>query len=378
MLGRVNVRAPDGWPGIVGIVVLVAGMAGMLGRPGVTPLLVPTEELGGYLSAFAFAWPSGPGDPIAIDQAADAYAAADGWTTDLGSAEYAERHQTLIGLFEDVDSMRAAFADVDLPDGTTMFSVGRLILVSGIATGEPAPVELAEPFLHASQGLIEGDRGGEGSIVLDLRCTAPSDDAAADIAQAIGDYGAVPYYAYLRPPWHGAPLTADEELARVTYRRWTQAYADTLRSDPYFADWARRFSATDSTAEREALQDELNQHVLEQTPTLGDEVHPGVMAILAHRPLEGDPDGYVEWGLALGRQMGLGPMEEGSVEPSWFDQRHAGSIGSVRAVQRTVEIGWASFNTFALGGLGLLAYLHDHGCADGQITLSDFDDVRGD
>ena len=377
MLRRVRIRVPDGWPGIVGIVVLLVGMAGVLGRPGVTPFPVPATDVGGYLPAFAYGSGSEPDDPIDTEAASSAHEASDELYAGLGDSGYADRHQSIVALFDGAGSAALAVDELDLPNGTTALLIDRMVLLIGLAN-DAAAAELTGPLQDAAQLLIEGDRGGEGSIVLDLRCTAPSEDAASRVAQALGDYGAVPYYANLRPPWHGAPLTPDEELARATYRRWTQAYADTLRSDPYFADWGTRFIATESATERAALQEELNRHVLERSPTLGGDAHPGVVAILASRPEDGDPDGYVEWGLALGRLMGPVSISEGSDTPSWFDQRHGGSIGSVRAVQRAVEVGWASFNTFALGATGLFAYLHDHGCTDVRITLSDLDDVRGD
>ncbi len=371
-------RLPDGWPGLVGIVVLMAGLAAVLGRPGVTPLPVAGSDVGGYLPDFTFAAPAGPTVPLAIDSAPDAYSDADAWASDLGESGYAERHQTLIGLFDSTDAWQEAFSQVNLPDGTTMLSMDRLRLVSGITTGDAAPADLAEPFLHASQGLIEGDRGGEGSVVMDLRCSAPSDEAAARIATAIGDYGAAPYYTYLRPPWLGPPLTADEELARATYRRWSQAFAGIVESDPFLADWARRMAEADTTDERVALQEELNRHILQQVPTLEGDVHPGVMALLSTRPDTAEGDDYLEWGLELAQFMGMVPVATAGEEPSWYEQRHGGSIGSVRSSGSTVEIGWASFNTFSLGGFGLLAYLHEQGCAEVHVALSDFDDVRGD
>lgn len=371
-------RVPDGWPGLVGIIVLTAGTAALLGRPGVSPLPLPADATGGFLGEFAFAFGSGPTEPLAIEGARDAYERSEEFFAFGGPERYAERHQSAVGLFPDVAAAEEAFSEVDLPDGTSGTGIDRLLLLIGLPTDEPIPDELRRAFMGAAPVLMEGDRGGEGSIVLDLRCTAPTAEAAAGMASALGDYGAAPYYAHLRPPWLGAPLTPDEELARATYRRWSQAYRTILGSDSYLSDWGQRFASAETAAERLALQDELNEHVRRRRPDLDGTVHPGVMALLASRSDDGGAEGYLEWGLALGRLMGQGPITEGSEQPTWFDQRHGGSIGSVRAVERSVEIGWASFNTFAIGGLGLFAYLDERGCDDVRVRVMDFDDVRGD
>lgn len=215
--------------------------------------------------------------------------------------------------------------------------------------------------------------------MLDLACTTPSDNAAREIASVIGDYAAALSYSYVRPPWVGEPLTPEASLARATYRRWTEEFGDLVRNDPWLVGYGQRLIGAGSEEARAAIQAELLEHMAELRPAwLGGEVHPGVMALLAASPKEADADAAYAWGWELGRLMGPLASLDGESPPSWFDRRHSAIIGSVRAAGSRVEIGSMTFNRFALGMSGLLAYLDENGCTDVVVRLTDWDDVRGD
>lgn len=377
MLRPMRPSIPEGWPGLVGIVVLVAGILAVHARPSLTPLGGSAAAAGGYLQEFAWASLEGPAAPLDVAGAPATYAAVDAFYDDLGADAYAERRVAMVATFASAGDAAAAAEALDLPRAAASFVQDRMLLVTGLRS----VIELAPPAEDGVAGplvLVEGDRGGEGSIVLDLTCRAASNEAAGVIAAALGDYAAVPYYAYLRPPWVGHEPTTEEAIARATYRSWMQTFAQSLRDDPYLAAWADRLMAAGSEAERRRLNDELAEYVRERRHDLGADAHPGVAALLAASPDGSEPDDYKVWGLELGDLMGQLPGADRTTEPTWYEQRHTAQIGSVQAAGDTVRLGWVTFNAFALGASGLLSYLDARGCTDARITLSDFDDVRGD
>lgn len=369
---------PDGWPGVVGIGVLVIGVAVVHSKPAVIPA-------GGFLGTeFYYADERGPDVSMSTTDARASHTRAEAAITALGREAYESTYNlTIVGLFETDAAAIGAGAALDVPAQAATLVIGPMLIVMGLEWDpEAAPDPRITQLQQDGDVYVEGDRYGEGSIVLDLACTAGSDESAAAIATTLGDYGSMLYYSYARPPWIGEPLTEDEALARSTYRRWTEEYSATISDDPWLAEYGRRFLSASSDGERELLQAELLEHFAERRPValdaLDGDAHPGVMAIVAAAPTEADPDAAYTWGWELGRLMGPLETAGGEEPPTWYEQRHAGSIGSARAAGREVAIGWATFNRFALGVTGLLAYLDDQGCGDVLIRLSDFDDVRGD
>lgn len=254
-------------------------------------------------------------------------------------------------------------------------------MVAGLETDPEGPPDprIVDLRQQGADVFVEGDRYGEGAIALAIACTTPSDNAAREIASVIGDYAAVLSYSYVRPPWVGEPLTPEESLARATYPRWTEEYAGLVRNDPWLVGYGQHLLGAGPEEARAAIQAELVEHVAELRPAwLDGEVHPGVMALVAASPKEADPDAAYAWGWELGRLMGLLASIDGESSPSWFDQRHAAIIGSVRAAGSRVEVGSVTFIRFALGISGLLAYLGEHDCIDVVVRLTAWDDVRGD
>ena len=367
----------EGWPGIVGIVALVGGLFALHQTPAMTPA-------GGYLGGeFMYADPRGPELSVPI---AGARQVAEGTASafdDLGEAAFMDTYwATIVATFADDTDASSAGAVVDVRDGASVERHGPILILGPIEhdpEGPPDP-RIAQLTGLGASVLVEGDRFGEGSIVVDLSCTAASEEDATDIATAVGDYGAAPYYAYARPPWVGPPITAYEALARSTFRRWTSSYADSLRVDGTLAEYANRFLAATSPEERERLMAEMGEHIADQQldGLDGEDVHPGVVALLAVSPTSGDSDETTEWGLEIGRFMGPLLPDDPEREPTWFEQRVSASIGAVQAVGSTVKLGWTSFNRIAIGLPALIGYLGEQGCDDVLVRLTDFDDVRGD
>ena len=371
MLGAMRRILPDGWPGLVGIAVLVGGLAFAVGTPRVS-------DVGGFAgSDFFFTDERGPDLGLAVagvgalNQEADAAALA------LGEDGYAERRLTLVGTFDTSADARRAAESLVLDAPARMLILDRVLIAYGLVPDpedDPLPVATQLSDLGADV-LIQGDRYGEGQVVVDVSCRATDHDAAAMIAAPLADYPADPY---ARPPWVGPPLTEDEALARSTYRRWAARYAEAFANDPWMSEYADRFLAADSDAEYAALNAELQAHVRElQVGDLEGEVHPEVAALLASTPSGTDPDAFTDWQRELSRLMGPLPTASGG-QPSWLDQRQVAYMGGTRAVDERVEIGWTTFNRFELGFTGLLAYLEQQGCGDVRVRLTDYDDVRLD
>ncbi|MDQ2674916.1 MAG: hypothetical protein M3Y40_09700, partial [Chloroflexota bacterium] len=257
-----NARVP-GWPGLVGIVVLIGGLFAFLGRPATSPLGGVTAGSGGYLQTFMYAALDGPPDePLDLAGAGRTYAEVDAAIAGHGEDAYAERRRHVVALFDTAAEAETARETVEGPPNHQAFVLDRLLFIIGLPTDEDGgPTPIADELrADAALVLVEGDRYGEGTIALDLTCTAPDDAAAIEIATALGDYGAFPYYAHLRPPWVGEPLTDDEALARSTYRRWASAMQTAFGTDPWIASWSQRYVAARTTEERGSLQAELAQH----------------------------------------------------------------------------------------------------------------------
>ncbi len=265
---------------------------------------------------------------------------------------------------------------VELP--ARVLVVDRILVAFGLVPDpEDDPIPLANELAGlGADPLVQGDRYGDGQIVVDVSCRAADHDAARAIATLLALYPAADPYA--RPPWVGPPLTGDELLARETYRRWVEGYATAFSEDPWMIDYAERFLAADSAAEYAALNVEMEAHVRELQPRgIDGEVHPGVAALLAAPPAGTDPAAYEEWRRELSQYMGPLPTSSGG-QTTWLDQRQAAFISGARAVDDRVDIGSVIFNRFELGFTGLLAYLEQAGCDDVRVRLTDYDDVRLD
>jgi hypothetical protein len=363
---------PDGWPGLVGIAVLVGGSALAVGTPRLS-------EVGGFASSdFFFTDERGPDLGLATAGAGALNQEADAAAVALGDDGYAERSLTLVATFDTNADAREAADSVALEAPARMLIVDRILVAYHLVPDpEDDPVPLTTQLTDlGADVLVQGDRFGDGQVVVDVSCRAPDHDAAAMIAAPLADYPVG--YPSARPPWVGPPLTDDEVLARSTYRRWAARLADAFANDPWMSGYADRFLGADSEAEYAALNAELEAHVQElQAGGIEGEVHPEVAALLASAPSGTNPAAYTEWQFELSRLMGPLPTSGGG-PPSWLDQRQAAYIAGTRAVDDRVEFGWVTFNRFELGFTGLLAYVDQQGCEDVRVRLADYDEVRLD
>jgi hypothetical protein len=368
-------RLADGWPGVAGIAVLLGGLFALHQTPAMTPA-------GGYLGGeFMYADPRGPELSVPTEGGRTVADAADVAFREIGEAAFDDAYwATIVATFADEADARSAAGTINPPEGAIASQHGPLLIVTPVEHDPEAPADPLVAELSALGGsvLVEGDRYGEGSIVVDLSCTAESDAAAAALSAAIGDYGSLPYYALARPPWVDPPITANEALARSTYARWSTSMVDSLAADGTLSEYADRFLEATSPEERERLTDDIGEYIAgRQLEGLDGEVHPGVVALLAARPTGGEADDTVAWGRELGRFMGqMRPVPD--EDPDWFEQRVNASIGAAQAVGPTLQLGWISFSRIALGLPALLGYLGEEGCGEVIVRLTDFDDVRGD
>jgi hypothetical protein len=374
-------RAPNGWPGLVGIALLLGGLP-LLHGGRVGPASGPgTDMSGGYLQEFMNADAAGPSIPLPPGVAEAARQELEAVFAAMDEASFERRGVTVVGIFPTDAAAASAAAALDVPADAAAVTLGRLVLVAGLVSD---PEDRPDPTVAALRGsggdvLVEGDRFGEGTVVVDVGCTAATADAAATLATDLGDYASMLSYAFARPPWIGPPLTDDEALARSTSRRWMQGYAARLANAPWLAEYGQRIAGAGSDAERAALLAELESRVRELAPdALGDDAHPGVAALIAGQPTGRDLETTYAWGRAMGRLAGPVPAADPEAGPTWYEQRHLAQIGGVRSSERNVELGWTTFNRIALGLPALLDHLERAGCGDLRVALTDFDEVRGD
>jgi hypothetical protein len=352
------------------LVALGVGLLLLDARPEQTPAA-------GFLgSEFMFASELEPDLLLPSSGAPSAYRRADAAFVALGAEGYLERSVTVVASFETDVAAATAGAQVDTPDATALV-LGRILVVTGLpadAGEEPIPL-VAELGALGADVLVEGDRYGEGAIVVDMTCDAPTAEVATSLAASLGDFASAPGLG--RPPWVHPPLTESEELARATYRRWVETYRSSALDSDWMAEYGRRLLAATSDGEREELIAELRQRVVEERPAgLDHDVHPGVWALLVAAPTGNDAEESAAWRRELASLMGALPAE--ADHPTWYERRHAALIGSVQATGTRLKLGWVTFYRFALGMTGLVAHLDASGCANVHVRLHDFDDIRGD
>lgn len=193
-------RLPDGWPGLVGIAILLGGSALAVGTPRLSSIGGP------MVGDSAFANVDGPRPCPGHSGVATDNGETDAAAVALGEDGYAERSLTLVGIFDSNADARRAAAAVALEAPARTLIVDRILVAHHLVPDpEDDPVPLtAELADLGADVLVQGDRFGEGQIVVDLQCRAGSHDAAAAIATALMDYGlGIPG---MRPPWVGPPM----------------------------------------------------------------------------------------------------------------------------------------------------------------------------
>jgi hypothetical protein len=267
-----------------------------------------------------------------------------------------------------------------------VYTLGPVLFVTGLESDSFATE--AQPELHplahllAAQGaevLLEGDRFGEGSIVADISCQTPDPATATRLLDEVGDAVATAQYN-ARPPWVKPEPTAQQALARATYRRWLAGYL-AASADSRTQELFQRIGTATSAAERDAATRELTAYLKEKgLKNVEGEVDLETMRLLVDQPEVSDPDAYRAWTSEIGERMGrfaVEPSEFGD-RPSWDDTGRLLYTASVRVDSGRLEIGWAAPARFAAAMPYLAAYLAERGCSDLRIATVDFDEVRGD
>ena len=331
---------------------------------------------GGYLGGeFMYADPRGP-EMSYPRRPAPTRARRKTATTfgELGEAAFMDTYwATIVATFEDETDAGSAAAVVDIPEGARRRAAGtdpaaRTHRARTRGTVLDPRIARAAAGSGLKSSIQERTALREGSIVVDLDCTAASEQEACRHGDRHGRLrrrsGSRSMVA--RPPWVGPPITADEALARSTFRRRTSSFADSLKRSqaPWPSTRTRNLAATSPRTSSEpptALK--MGEHVADQQieGLGGEEVHPGVVARLAASPTSGDfgrDDRIGAWSsgasTAARRRRRMSPSESQTCS----EQRAgAASTGAVQAVGSTVKLGWTSFNRIAIGLPALIGYL---------------------
>jgi hypothetical protein len=272
-----------------------------------------------------------------------------------------------------------------------VYTLGPILVVTGLKSesrGDSDETQLhpLARLLAAVGGevLLEGDRYGEGSIVADASCRlepSASPDALRDelgeVIETSGQFSA-------RPPWIGPPITAEERLARATYRRWTEGMAAAF-NDQDLRELAQRMATTTDPSERQAAMAEFQREIVDRgLSKIEGELDLETLVLLLDPPAIDmstfDASAYEAWQRTIGERMGQLPMRETEYGAAPFPDDYArlATTGSVTLNGDRLELGWTMFGRFAAGMPYLAAYLAEQGCVDMKLGTVDFDTVRGD
>jgi hypothetical protein len=270
-----------------------------------------------------------------------------------------------------------------------VYTLGPILVVTGLKSESGSAV--ADPPLHplahllAAAGadvLLEGDRSGEGSIVIDASCRLLPSASPEALRDELGEVIATSQFS-TRPPWIGPPITAEERLARATYRRWAEGIAAAF-NDQDLRALAQRLATTTDAAQRQAAMAEFQRQLVDRgLSKVEGELDPETLALLLNPPTidsSSDIDAHRDWTLKVGERMGQLPMRDTEYGAAPFpdDYARTATTGSVRLNGDRLELGWTMFGTFAAGMPYLAAYLAEQRCVDTKVGTVDFDAVRGD
>ncbi len=286
---------------------------------------------------------------------------------------------TVVGTFErGADADEAAIA---LAGQGRIAVLGPIVAVS-MDVADPDGALPAKDLLSArgASVLLEGDRAGEGSIVVDVSCTTQDAARASDLGTQLADYASLYHYLFARPPWIAPALTDEEALARSTFRRWLNAQTQAIQTDQRFLelanDWADAIQSGDR-ARAEAARIVLDQHVAAiaaNAPEPSPPVDPETLALIVRRPT-GTPEESYRWGAEIGARMGQLPiLDDGAANPrpAAEDYRFTATL-TTRTDGRSLDIGYAIFPRFVSGFASLVAWLERNGCGDLRFRLVDPD-----
>jgi hypothetical protein len=270
-----------------------------------------------------------------------------------------------------------------------VYTLGPVLVVTGLKSetetdadlGTELPIHPLAHLLAAAGGqvFLEGDRSGEGSIVADVSCRPADPASGTALLDELGDSILTAGQFSTRPPWIGPPPTAEQALARATYRRWQHAGAAAL-GDSRFQEMALQLAHA-PVEKREAAMDELQAYLRQRGIELLDgEIDPDVLALILDIDVRSDDAARQAWVRAVGERMGRLPVQSTAYgdQPAPDDSARLPNSGTVRLKGDRLEMGWLMFGRLAAGLPSLAGYLTARGCDDIRIGLVDFDDVRGD
>ena len=270
-----------------------------------------------------------------------------------------------------------------------VYTLGPILVVTGLKSESmgDADAPRLHPLAHllAAVGgdvLLEGDRFGEGSIVVDASCRLLPTASPEALRDGLGEVIETSQYS-TRPPWIGTPITDEERLARATYRRWAEGMAAAF-NDQDLRELAQRLATTTDAAERQAAMAEFQRQLVDRgLSRIEGELDPETLALLLDPPTidsTSDIDAHRDWTLKVGERMGQLSMRETEygAAPVPDDYARTATTGTVRLNGDRLELGWTMFGRFAAGLPYLAAYLAEQGCVDTKVGTVDFDAVRGD
>lgn len=338
----------------------------------------PTPNTGGFLGS-QFLWAES--GPTSTFGEVDAEAIADAAALPPGASGIGDALHpvTVVGRFETPAQAEAAANELS---GEGQVSLMGPIVAVTKDVEDPDGVLPSKASL-ASRGasvLVEGDRAGEGTIAVDLSCTAPDEAVAADLRTQLADYGSLYHYLWARPPWIDPPPTPAEALARSTFRRWVTAQAEAIQSDPRFLELAHEWAAamqSGDQARAATARARLDEHVASIVAEPSEPLDPETLAMLVNIPA-GTPEESYRWGAELGERMGQLRLAEGASSPRAAPgEDRFSAILTTRSDGRVVDVGYVVFTRFVSGFASLVSWLDRNGCTDLRFGLVDFDLVRG-
>lgn len=271
-----------------------------------------------------------------------------------------------------------------------VLALGPVVIVPGLKADFSRLQRNPLAALLAARGarvLVEGEPAGGEPPVVDLSCAAPSDDAAARLAEALQDYLDAPASFALRPPWHPAGVSAAEARARSSFARLSRALRAVSAS--VTAEFTRTFDPYVMPADPASILRDLARASRERAlealdDAASDGTHDPVVLEALRRSVASATDMVFEGHLhdpALTRQLAArmgalslevaAPAAQGAsarLAPTPAELAYA-AHGAARAAGPRVELGRLAFHRIGRGLPALLAWLRTSGCADAHLAV---------
>jgi len=176
---------------------------------------------------------SSPEHPIQVDQIEAAGLDPDG---DVPESELA-----VVATFSSNDEAIAQFTELrkQLPANTVLLRFGRSLLVTVPPDGQVTTEQWKSRFARRTREVADGSDNCR--LFVSIVVTAPSEEVAAQIQEALQAYDFCPLSMIPKAPWH--PLhgpTSEEQEARTLYGALSEA--EWMGNDPDFDQLSRQYS----------------------------------------------------------------------------------------------------------------------------------------